>query len=103
MPFAEQHIRQALDRGEFIPYFQPLVDLRTGKLHGFEILARWQHRTRGLLTPDQFIESAETHGLMNSLSLSLLRQAFAAARPLTTNFGFSVNLSPTQLHDRTLP
>jgi PAS domain S-box-containing protein len=103
MPFAEQRIRQALDVGEFVPYFQPLVDLRVGSIHGFEILARWIHPDHGLVPPNKFIPLVERYGLINRLSTSLLTQAFASARTLPKNFGLSINLSPSQLHDRTLP
>ena len=89
--------------GEFVPYFQPLVDLRDGSIHGFEILARWIHPDHGLVPPNQFIPLVERYGLINRLSTSLLTQAFASARTLPKNFGLSINLSPSQLHDRTLP
>ena len=103
MPFAEQRIHQAIDLGEFVPYFQPLVDLRVGSIHGFEILARWIHPDHGLVPPNKFIPLVERYGLINRLSTSLLTQAFASARGLPKNFGLSVNLSPSQLHDRSLP
>jgi EAL domain len=103
MPFAEQRVHQALDLGEFVPYFQPLVDLRVGSIHGFEILARWIHPDHGLVPPNKFIPLVERYGLINRLSVSLLTQAFASARTLPKNFGLSINLSPSQLHDRTLP
>lgn len=103
MPFAEQRIRQGFDLGEFVPYFQPLVDLRVGSIHGFEILARWKHTDHGLVPPNKFIPLVERYGLINRLSASLLTQAFASARKLPKNFGLSINLSPSQLHDRALP
>ena len=103
MPFAEQRIHQALAFEEFVPYFQPLVDLRVGSIHGFEILARWRHPDHGLVSPNKFIPIAERYGLINRLSASLLTQAFASVRTLPRNFGLSINLSPSQLHDRTLP
>lgn len=103
MPFAEQRIHQALDLGEFVPYFQPLVDLRLGSIHGFEILARWVHPDHGLVPPNKFIHLIERYGLINRLSASLLAQAFASVRTLPSSFGLSINLSPSQLHDRTLP
>jgi PAS domain S-box-containing protein len=103
MPFAEQYVRAALDRGEFIPHFQPLVDLRSGHISGFEILARWNHPTRGLIAPNRFIPFVERVGMINDLSTALLMQAFAAVRTLPKNFGLSVNLSPAQLHDRSMP
>lgn len=103
MPFAKQVIHRAIEQGEFVPYFQPLVDLRSGTIHGFEVLARWEHFTLGVVPPKKFIPAIERHGLENDLSASLLTQAFAAVRALPTDFGLSFNLSPSQLHDRGLP
>lgn len=103
MSFTEQQVGQALENGEFAPYFQPLVDLRSGEIHGFEILARWEHPVLGLISPAVFIPLLEQYRLMNNLTASLLISAFAAARTLPFDFGLSINLSPTQLHDRSLP
>ena len=52
-------LRLGLERDEFLPYFQPLVDLTTGHLAGFEALIRWMHPRRGLLAPGKFIDVAE--------------------------------------------
>ena len=103
MPVAEQDVGRAFELGEFVPYFQPLVDLRGGKIHGFEILARWEHPAGGLVPPGDFVPVIERDGLANKLSASLLTQAFTAVRDLPTSFGLSVNLAPSQLHDRSLP
>jgi len=103
MPISDTEIFNAIEQNQFTPYFQPLVDLRDGSIQGFEVLARWQHPTLGLIDPNKFIPRAEHHGLMNSLSMSLFRQAFAAARIVPSEMGISVNLSPAQLHDRSLP
>src|ERR1700761_8462092 len=75
MPFSEQRIHQAIHLGEFVPYFQPLVDLRVGSIHGFEILARWLHPDIGLVPPNKFIHLVERYGLINQLSTSLLTHA----------------------------
>jgi PAS domain S-box-containing protein len=103
MPFLELEIFRAIEQKQFIPYFQPLVDLREGDIRGFEVLARWQHPTLGLIAPNQFIPLADRFGLMNSLSIALFRQAFAAMHIVPENIGLSVNLTPAQLHDRALP
>ena len=60
--FTQQDIHQALEEGEFVPYFQPIVDLRAGNIHGFEILARWQHPTRGHIPPSLFIPAVGRYG-----------------------------------------
>ncbi len=96
-------LRRALENNEIIPYFQPLVELRTGLLSGFEALARWQHPQRGLIPPNEFIPLAEKSGLHGSLTGSLLRAVFAAAKDIPEHLALSVNISLTQLTDLTLP
>jgi PAS domain S-box-containing protein len=96
-------LRRALENNEIIPYFQPLVELRTGLLSGFEALARWQHPQRGLIPPDEFIPLAEKSGLHGLLTGSLLRAIFAAAKDIPEHLAISVNISLTQLTDLTLP
>ncbi len=96
-------LRSALENNEIVPYFQPLVELRTGLLHGFEVLARWQHPQRGLIPPNEFIPVAETNGLNGLLTGSLLRTVFAAAKDIPQHLTFAVNISLTQLTDLSLP
>jgi len=80
MPFTFDQLRRGLERAEFVPYFQPVVDLRSGGLHGFEVLARWERPHSGLIGPDVFVPCLERHGLINNLTATLLIQAFAAVR-----------------------
>jgi diguanylate cyclase (GGDEF)-like protein len=89
----------AIARGEVVPYFQPLVDLSTGIPRGFEILSRWEHPTRGLIPPADFIDLAESSGLIGALTISVLRQACVVARALPSRLTLSLNLSPLQLQD----
>ncbi len=96
-------LRTALEKNEIIPYFQPLVELRTGLLRGFEVLARWQNPQRGLILPNDFIPLAETSGLNGLLTGNLLRATFAAAKDIPSHLTFSVNISLTQLTDLSLP
>jgi PAS domain S-box-containing protein len=96
-------LRRALENSEIIPYFQPLVELRTGLLRGFEALARWQHPQRGLILPNEFIPLAESSGLHGLLTGTLLRAVFAAAKDIPSHLTISVNISLTQLTDLTLP
>lgn len=103
MEIDRQEIERAIARGEFLPYFQPLVHLRTGELHGFELLARWHHRRRGWIQPDEFIPIAERDGWIGPMTHSLLRQAFRAMRETPARIRLSINISPVQLHDSTLP
>ncbi|HXC96078.1 MAG TPA: EAL domain-containing protein [Edaphobacter sp.] len=96
-------LRRALETDEIVPYFQPLVELRTGLLWGFEALARWQHPQRGLIPPNEFIPLAENSGLHGLLTGKLLTAVFAAAKDIPDHLTLSVNISLTQLTDLTLP
>ncbi len=84
--------------------FQPVVDIGAGSVRGVEALARWNHPTRGPISPEEFISLAEETGQILELGRTLFRQAcdeFAAAR-LPGNVGLSINLSIRQLADRHL-
>jgi PAS domain S-box-containing protein len=96
-------VRRALDAGEFVPYFQPLVVLRTGQLTGFEVLARWKHPTRGLVPPNDFIPAAEQDGWIDALMDGILEKAFRIGARLPGHLTLAVNISPVQMHDRELP
>jgi PAS domain S-box-containing protein len=95
-------VNRALENGEFLPYFQPQVQLRSGKLTGFEVLARWNHSTRGIIPPDDFIPLAERDGWIHALTYQILVKAFRSALPLPSALQLSVNISPIQLRDRSL-
>ena len=77
--------RRALDGGEFVPHFQPIVVLATGKLRGFEVLARWQYPDVGLISPDTFIPIAERDGWIDEATRQILQGAFAADWQLCLN------------------
>lgn len=98
-----QLMGQALGNGEFHPYFQPLVDIRTGDLRGFELLARWRHADRGWILPDEFIPAAEREGWIDELSRRLFHAGFAAMAGLPAAGTLSVNISPVQLRGEELP
>jgi PAS domain S-box-containing protein len=95
--------QQALRLGQFVPYFQPIVSLRSGQLAGFELLARWLHPQHGLVCPDQFISLAEKQGWIDTLTLHLLRKAFFKAESIPEPLTLSVNISPVQLRTSDLP
>ncbi len=99
----ESDLRRAVAAGEIIPHFQPLVDIKTGRLLGVEMLARWTHAKRGSVSPAEFIPVAETSGLIAPMTLSLLRQGCYAAVHWPAHVTLACNLSPLQLHDPTLP
>ncbi|MDM4766716.1 EAL domain-containing protein [Pelomonas sp. SE-A7] len=76
----ESELSAGLDEGEFLLYYQPQVDARSGRLVGAEALLRWRHPQRGLLTPEAFIAVAERHRLMLPLSDWVLAEAARQAR-----------------------
>lgn len=78
-----EDLRQALERDEIVPHYQPILRARTGNVIGYEALARWTHEERGPVWPDQFIPVAHEAGLIGKLGQSMLRVAckWAAARP----------------------
>jgi PAS domain S-box-containing protein len=91
-------LQRALDNDEFYPAFQPIVELKTGQLTGFELLARWVYAV-----PDQFIPWFEASGLSGRLTQTLLDQAFASAPLAQSSLNLSFNLSPIQLQDPDVP
>lgn len=98
----EEDIRCGIEAGEFVPFFQPLIDLSTRDLVGFEALARWRSPTRGLLEPATFMDTAETTGLIGPLTISVMQQALEEARNWPQHLKIAVNVSPVQFRDRTL-
>ena len=96
-------LRRGLERGEIVPYYQPIVQLENGHLVGFEVLARWRHPERGLLGPDQFLPMAEETGLIGEVGAAVLRSSLAQLgqwRNSTQRFSdlsVSVNVSVRQL------
>jgi EAL domain-containing protein (putative c-di-GMP-specific phosphodiesterase class I) len=99
----ENALRRALDRRELRVFFQPVVDLTTGRIDGVEALLRWEHPERGLLLPGDFIGIAEETGLIVPIGAWVLDQAcrqvqrWHAAAPGTGPLRVSVNLSGRQL------
>ncbi len=97
----ENELRQALSNGEFAMYYQPQVECETGQVIGMETLLRWQSRTRGQVSPADFIPVAEEAGLMVAIGEWGLRQAckdcMQLQREAGRRFTVSVNLSPFQL------
>ncbi|HXN94255.1 MAG TPA: EAL domain-containing protein [Candidatus Acidoferrales bacterium] len=98
----ETDLRRALERGEFRNFYQPIVALVSGEIAGFEALLRWQHPTRGLLGPIEFIPVAEETGLIRELGWWNLREAcrqiseWRAGSIAHRHLTISVNLSAKQ-------
>ncbi len=95
-------LRRGIESGEIVPYYQPLTELRTGQLIGFEVLARWKHPLRGMVPPDEFIRMAEDAGCIGQLMEQILVQAFRAMQRLPEYLRLSINVSAIQLRDRSL-
>ena len=92
----EQNLRNALVAREFELHYQPLVDLATDSITGFEALIRWHHPDQGLLAPDEFIPLAEEIGLINPIGEWVLREACTTAARWPSHLRVAVNLSPIQ-------
>ncbi len=71
----ENDLRRAIERREFLVYYQPIISLVTGRISGFEALVRWQHPIRGLVSPIEFIPVAEETGLINAINTWVLQSA----------------------------
>ncbi|HEX4693475.1 putative bifunctional diguanylate cyclase/phosphodiesterase [Sphingomonas sp.] len=95
----EGSLRVAVPRGEIVPYFDQQIDLTTGRLTGFEVLARWEHPQRGLIDAEHFVPIAEETGMIADLSMAVMRQAFVAARDWHPALTLAVNVSPCQFKD----
>jgi len=95
----ETGIRDGMPRGEFLPYFEPQVDIATGRLVGFEMLMRWESPEYGLIPPERFIPVAEESGLIGELSLQVIKQAMEIAKGWDPSIVLAVNISPQQLKD----
>ena len=97
----ERELRNGLNQGELRVYYQPQVSLATGRIRGFEALVRWQHPSRGLVEPADFLPVAEETGLITQIDEFVQRQAFSdVAEWHQAGLGdvhISVNLSATQL------
>lgn len=101
---SEMNLRRGLEMNEFKLHYQPQVNCRTGEVSGFEALIRWQHPERGLIFPGEFIELAESTGLIIPIGEWVIKQAACQIREWDEqglkNATVSVNLSPKHfLHD----
>ena len=104
---AERHtlevaLREGIAAGQLVPYYQPIVDLETRQVRSVELLCRWKHPERGLLSPDKFIRVAEDTGLIGPLTMSLLRQAIKDLPRFPAHWRLSFNVAPQQIQDETL-
>jgi diguanylate cyclase (GGDEF)-like protein len=96
---SEQAIRQGIADDGFVPYFQPAIDLNTGAISSFEVLARWKLTDGSILEPDEFISGAEAAGVIAELSFAVMRKALAFACEWPHHIRIAVNISPVQFKD----
>jgi len=98
-----QELHDAIERNELILHDQPIVNLATGALRGFEALLCWMHPTRGEISPERFIPLAESGGLIAAIGEWVVeqaaRQAAAWARLGATGLSITINVSAVQLRD----
>ncbi|MGH8614985.1 MAG: bifunctional diguanylate cyclase/phosphodiesterase [Gammaproteobacteria bacterium] len=98
----ENQLHGALARDEFILHYQPIIDSQTKRIAGFEALVRWQHPTKGLVPPLDFIPVAETTGLITPIGEWVLRTACTTISEISGLVSYplqlAVNISPSQFH-----
>jgi EAL domain-containing protein (putative c-di-GMP-specific phosphodiesterase class I) len=91
-------LRLALERGEFELHYQPLFDLDKNRVCSFEALLRWNHPTRGLVSPSDFVPIAEDTGLIVPIGAWVIREACNRAASWPEHVRIAVNVSPIQFH-----
>ncbi|WP_164932019.1 EAL domain-containing protein [Janthinobacterium sp. 17J80-10] len=98
--WSRRDLLAAIQARQFVPYFQPKIDLVTGRPVSCETLARWVHPVLGILPPSQFIELMEQMDLIDQLTDCLLHQLLACAQDISecnADIGFAINISPITL------
>ncbi len=95
----EQEIREGIAAGQFVPYYQPIVGLERRNVSSMELLCRWRHPERGVLTPDKFIAVAENSGLIGPLTFALLRAACRDIERFPPSWRMSINVAPQQIEN----
>ena len=95
-------LEAAIERREILVHFQPVVQLSDGEIEGFEVLARWPHPTRGLLTAADFLPAAEEAGLTIELGRLVLQQALEAARRWPSRLSIWLNVAAAELANERL-
>ncbi len=99
----EQELRMAVERGEMMLHYQPLIDCRTGRLTGFEALLRWNHPVHGMMNAGQFIPLAEETGVIGQLDCWTIERACIEASAWIDPLNLAVNVSTTQFRQSDWP
>ena len=93
-------LRDGLNKDEFVPFFQPIIDLHSDEIAGVEILSRWQNPAHGLMGPHHFIDPIEQLGLMDQLTMQILKSSIAISHNWPTfdhPLSLSINVSPSMV------
>ncbi|MXO86254.1 EAL domain-containing protein [Altererythrobacter aurantiacus] len=93
----ELQLREAMERGQLLLHYQPILALGTDTITGYEALVRWQHPERGLLYPSEFVAIAEASGLIVPLGEWIIHQALVESASWPEHLRIGINLSPTQV------
>jgi len=105
--FADAELRCAIERDEFVLYYQPQIDIASRNIVGLEALVRWQHPQHGLIFPDDFIPRIEELKLIDRLGWIVIRRGLAGISQFADRLGniplLSLNVSVSSLHDLTFP
>ncbi|HHT0406528.1 TPA: EAL domain-containing protein, partial [Raoultella ornithinolytica] len=96
----EDNLRKAIENGEIVPFYQPVVNGRSGAIYGVEVLARWKHPRLGLISPVTFIPLAERTGLIIPLTQSLMAQVVVQMNKITSKLpdGFHIGINFSASH-----
>lgn len=102
----EAELRRGIERGEFVPYYQPIVHLETGEISSFEALARWVSPAKGVISAGDFVPFAESRGLAPAIDSAIMRAVCSQSSALLAIFpgvSVAVNVSAAELSARDLP
>jgi diguanylate cyclase (GGDEF)-like protein/PAS domain S-box-containing protein len=94
----EKQLRRAIERGQFVLHYQPIMDVRTERIVSVEALVRWNHPQRGMVYPDDFIPVAEASGLIMQLGEWVIANSAAEVRAWPQAVSLAVNISARQFH-----
>ncbi len=86
-------LRDAIQKGEIIPYFQPFININHNSVTGFDVLASWKHPILGTISPDEFVAEAARQGLLQNLTISILHQALEVAESWPQHIVLAINIS----------
>ena len=92
-------ISEAIDDGQIVPFFQPIVNLEKACFAHFEVLARWEHPERGLLAPAEFLPQVIEYDLVNKMTLKLLEAVCKVGHQVGDDVSFAINVSARQVQD----